>query len=121
MKKMIFALSFLYLLFPALALAAESGLSDKEAALVFTPFIVLWGLWMLFIFVFWLAMMVFLVGGAILWIFMLIDVIKREFKGKDEKLVWVLILVLTGVIGAFIYYFYGRKQGVINNNIRYNP
>ena len=53
--------------------------------------------------------------GMILWIFTLIDVAQRkeyEFpnaaKGTpsgNEQLIWLLVVVLTGVIGAIIYYF----------------
>lgn len=104
-------LSFLSLLVPTISLAAESDLSGGEAAILFAPMMIIWVLWMLFIFILWAGMIIFAIGGSILWIFMLVDLAKREFKGKDEKIVWILILVLTGVIGAFIYYFYGRKQG----------
>ena len=110
MKKTL-GLSLLSLLMPTIVLAAESDLSGGEAAMLFAPMMIIWVLWMLFMFLLWAGMIVFAVGGSVLWIFMLIDLAKREFKGKDEKIVWILILVLTGVIGAFIYYFYGRKQG----------
>lgn len=113
MKKILSLAGAVYLFFPVMVLAAESSLTDKEAAMVFAPFMIIWVLWMIIVFLFWAGMMIFLFGGAVLWIFMLIDVMKREFKGKDEKLVWVLILALTGTIGAIIYYFIGRKQGMI--------
>ncbi len=58
------------------------------------------------------------VVGIILWVIMLIDVIQREEKdfhstGKDDKMIWLLVLLLTGYIGALIYYLmvyrkYGR-------------
>jgi magnesium-transporting ATPase (P-type) len=41
----------------------------------------------------------------VFWIIMLVDSINRKFKGDSEKIVWVLVLVFTGVLGAFIYYF----------------
>ena len=41
----------------------------------------------------------------IFWIKMLIDSIKRDFKKDNEKIVWVLVIVLLGFIGATIYYF----------------
>ncbi len=41
----------------------------------------------------------------VFWLFMLIDCLKREFKSDEEKLVWILVLILTGLIGAILYYF----------------
>ena len=36
---------------------------------------------------------------------MLVDVAKRKFKEENEKIVWILVIALTGIIGAAIYYF----------------
>lgn len=41
----------------------------------------------------------------IFWIFMLVDAAKRKFKGDNEKVLWILLIVLTSWIGAIIYYF----------------
>lgn len=104
----------LSVIWPAVAMAAST--SDEEAAaaaLIAIPFILIWLIWMLFIFLFWFLMMIFVFGGMILWVFMLVDVVRREFPKKDDKMVWVLILAFTGAIGAIIYYFVGRKQGKI--------
>lgn len=38
-------------------------------------------------------------------ILMLIDCVKRKFKEDSEKIIWVLVIVFTGIIGALIYYF----------------
>lgn len=58
----------------------------------------------------WMVMCIISVGGLILWILMLIDVIKRgetDFpsSGDNQKLLWILIIALTGWIGGLIYYF----------------
>jgi len=50
------------------------------------------------------------VGLFILWIMMLIDVIQRKFKKDDEKIIWILVLALTGYIGAIIYYFVIKRK-----------
>ena len=54
------------------------------------------------------------IAGMVLWIVTIIDVAQRppsEFphalKGEDspnEQIVWVLVVVLTGVIGAIVYW-----------------
>jgi len=77
--------------------AAELGLG------LFSLIISLGGMiiWMLF-------MLVFFIGGialTVFWIFMIIDAAQRKFKKDDEKVIWILILVFLGIIGAVIYYF----------------
>jgi len=41
---------------------------------------------------------------AIFWIWMLVDAVTRNFKSDIEKVVWVLVIIFTHVIGAVIYY-----------------
>ncbi|MFH1425696.1 MAG: PLDc N-terminal domain-containing protein [archaeon] len=41
----------------------------------------------------------------ILWIFMIIDVAKRKFPNENDKIIWILVIILAGWIGAIIYYF----------------
>jgi len=39
------------------------------------------------------------------WIWMLIDCLKRKFGNDTEKIVWVLVIIFLGAIGAAVYYF----------------
>ncbi len=44
----------------------------------------------------------------ILWVVMLIKVIQREdssFKNPNDRLLWILIILLGSWIGAIVYYF----------------
>lgn len=41
----------------------------------------------------------------IFWILMLVDCVKRDFKNQNEKIVWVIVIALLGIIGAAVYYF----------------
>ena len=46
----------------------------------------------------------------VLWLWMLIDCLKRQddnfaVGGNNAKLIWVLVIIFTGFIGAVIYYF----------------
>ena len=52
------------------------------------------------------------VGGAILWIWMLVDCATREPSEGNDKIVWILIIALTSVIGALIYFFVRRPQRI---------
>ncbi len=50
----------------------------------------------------------------ILWLSMLIDCLKRpddnfEYGGNKAKLIWILVIIFTGLIGALIYYFLIKK------------
>ena len=73
------------------------------------------GLMFLLYFLFIILIFVVSIGGTILWIMMIIDVVQRpddQFPdpGENTKLLWVLIVVLTGFIGAGIYYFMVKKK-----------
>lgn len=39
----------------------------------------------------------------------LVDILKSKFEGND-KLIWVLVVLFLGVLGAALYFFIGRKQ-----------
>lgn len=54
---------------------------------------------------FYLGMFVFIVLGLVVWIVMLIDVINRKFPNDADRTTWILVVCLTGWIGAAIYYF----------------
>ena len=49
------------------------------------------------------------IAAFVFWIMMLIDSIKRNFKKESEKIVWVLVIILTGILGAIIYYFVDKR------------
>ena len=50
-------------------------------------------------------------AGTIFWIMMLVDAARREFKDDTMKVVWILVIAFTNVIGALVYYFVGRPTG----------
>lgn len=56
------------------------------------------------------AMFAFLIFAVIIWVIMLVDCIKRDFPKPDDKILWVLVIVLTGWIGAVIYYFMIKRK-----------
>lgn len=45
---------------------------------------------------------------TILWIWALVDCVKRDFRGND-KVIWVLIIILLPFIGSILYLIVGRK------------
>jgi TctA family transporter len=48
----------------------------------------------------WLIFFVVIIGSIVFWILMVVDLVKREFPKQDDKTMWLLIVVLTGTIGA---------------------
>ena len=49
--------------------------------------------------------MVAFVSLIVFWILMIIDAAKREFPNPNDRVMWILIVVLTSWIGSIIYYF----------------
>jgi len=50
------------------------------------------------------------IGGTVFWIWMLVDCAKNEPRKGNERIVWVLIIALTHLLGALIYYFARRPE-----------
>ena len=59
-----------------------------------------------------LVAVLFLVGilAFVFWLLMVIDAIKRDIEHKP---IWILVLLLTGLIGAIIYYFAVKRKARI--------
>jgi uncharacterized BrkB/YihY/UPF0761 family membrane protein len=49
-------------------------------------------------------------GACVFWIKMLIEAATKEPDTGNTRLVWVIIIVFTQIIGALIYYFVRRPQ-----------
>lgn len=62
------------------------------------------GIWLIMM-AFYCFLGLFVLFSLIGWILALVDCVKRQFKGENEKIIWILIIVLVGIIGAIIYYF----------------
>ena len=58
----------------------------------------------------WCCACVFGIAFFALWIWALIDCVQRDFKDND-KIVWVLVIVLLSWIGAIMYLVVGRPRG----------
>ena len=53
------------------------------------------------------------IGGIALWIFALVDCIRVQDDSmyrSGTKLIWIIVIVLTQVIGAIIYLVIGRPE-----------
>jgi peptidoglycan/LPS O-acetylase OafA/YrhL len=50
------------------------------------------------------------ISAFVFWIRMLIEAATKEPDNGNTRLVWVIIIVFTQIIGALIYYFVRRPQ-----------
>ena len=48
--------------------------------------------------------------GTAFWIWMLVDCVTKEPSEGNDRLVWVIVVVSTYIIGAAIYFFVRRPQ-----------
>ena len=66
------------------------------------------------LFLIWILLFLLMIGAGIasmvFWIFMIIDCAKRNFKNDHDKVVWIILLALTHVLGATIYYFVVKRE-----------
>jgi hypothetical protein len=53
----------------------------------------------------WLIFLGLFIAGLVFWIFMIVDVAQRQFPNHDDRVLWILVVVLAGFIGAIVYYF----------------
>lgn len=51
-------------------------------------------------------------GGTILWIWMIVDCATNEPSEGNEKIVWILVIVFTHLLGALIYLLVRRPQRI---------
>jgi heme/copper-type cytochrome/quinol oxidase subunit 2 len=100
-----FPVIFSIILFAA---AALSSCTSEDAAVGAAAGLA--GIWIIFLVLVWLVVAAIGIFFFVIWIITLIDCAKRdndEFPDATEnsKLIWILVIVLAGGIGAIIYYF----------------
>ena len=49
---------------------------------------------------------------GIFWVWMVIDCATQETPEGNDKVVWILIIVLMNWLGALIYYFVRRRKRI---------
>ena len=58
-----------------------------------------------------LTSLLFLILIFILPILALVDILKSTFE-SNNKLIWVLVVIFTNIIGAVLYFTIGRNQKI---------
>jgi hypothetical protein len=49
-------------------------------------------------------------ASIVLWIIALVDIVRNDFPGSNEKLIWILIVLFAPFIGSILYFAIGRKN-----------
>jgi cell division protein FtsX len=49
---------------------------------------------------------------VVLWIWALVDVLRSEFK-SNNKIIWILVVLLLGILGALLYLLIGRSHKLL--------
>lgn len=61
----------------------------------------------------WLLMFIVIVGlgiaSLVVWIWALVDAIKNPALDSTMRLVWILVIIFTQIVGAIIYLAVGRS------------
>jgi prolipoprotein diacylglyceryltransferase len=52
------------------------------------------------------------VTALVFWIWMLVECATKEPSHGNDKIVWVVVIIFTQLIGALIYYFIRRPQRI---------
>jgi hypothetical protein len=57
---------------------------------------------------------VLLIGllGTVFWLWMLVDCLTKEPSTGNDKIVWAIVILVTHLLGAALYYFIRRPQRI---------
>jgi hypothetical protein len=47
---------------------------------------------------------------TIIWVVALLEILKSDFRNSNNKMIWLLVVLLVPFIGAIIYLLIGRGQ-----------
>ena len=50
--------------------------------------------------------------GIAFWVWVLFDCIGHEPSEGNDKIIWILIIILLGLLGALMYYFSRRPKRI---------
>lgn len=62
-----------------------------------------------------LCIIALIIGGTVLWIWMLVDCVMNKRISDSQKTVWILVMIFTHLLGALLYLFLGRSTQKAQN------
>lgn len=54
----------------------------------------------------------FVILAFCVWLVVLFDIVRNHFEPSNEKLTWLMLVILLPVVGAVLYLAIGRSQKV---------
>ena len=59
-----------------------------------------------------LLLSIFMVLPGILWLWAIVDLVKRNFSDSSTKVVWALVIIFIPFVGSILYLVVGRSKTV---------
>lgn len=59
-----------------------------------------------------IIVLLFVLLPTVLWIVALVDIIKSDFKDSNNKIIWILIVILVPIIGSILYFLMAKNQKI---------
>lgn len=56
--------------------------------------------------------LIVVLGIMVFCIYVLVDILKSEFTNSINKVIWLILVLVTGPLGIVLYFFIGRKQKI---------
>jgi hypothetical protein len=58
----------------------------------------------------WIIILLFLTPILFLPLYALIDILRSDFRGSNDKILWFLVVFFIPMLGSILYFLIGRKQ-----------
>lgn len=62
----------------------------------------------------WLLIFIFIIPALLLPLLALIDILRNDFKGSNDKVIWVIVVLFLPFLGSLLYFLIGRNQRAIS-------
>ncbi len=49
-------------------------------------------------------------AATVFWMWMIVDSVTNPRLEQDRRILWVLVVIFTHIVGAFLYFFFGRPK-----------
>lgn len=57
-----------------------------------------------------MMILVIALAGFLLWAWAILSIIRNEFYGENEKLIWALLVIFVPFLGTLLYFTVGIKR-----------
>ena len=58
----------------------------------------------------WIIILLFLTPILFLPLYALVDILRSDFRGSNDKILWFLVVFFIPMLGSILYFLIGRKQ-----------